>query len=210
MYIVDEQDSIDYNGYLLGKADPVSLKTTINGYLKYSIDTLTYASAVGWFIGHTFSPPIERYLSTKEDLYMRQVLMSQNEEKPVAKLSTTASKVSYLIEYVMPVLFNGARNALFIRFIEKAANSMDFSTKNASLPLDLVSGDLIFNALFQLVKVTIEMLPGEDPVSDTVLYLLLVSGVVQYLLQAWCNFTHDLKTKQIEVENTTVSDSSPV
>lgn len=198
-YIHDDKgESIDFNDFITVAPHPVSLETSLDGYLTFPIRTLTYASAVAWFVGHSLTPPIERYLSAKEDTFMRRVIANQDEldEQLVAPPSTWASKLSYLIEYIMPVLFDGTQTALFLRLLRNVGSELNFWPGGPEINLDLSDGGLTFTALFAVWEVMLKMLPGEDPISTTALYLLCATGIALYLSQAWCNFEHDFKQKE--------------
>ncbi|MBX7066964.1 MAG: hypothetical protein K1X28_07020 [Parachlamydiales bacterium] len=203
----DDENSVTLSTEFPVQSPPVSLKETFNKSLKLPIDTLTYGAAVGWFLMHSATPRIERFLSTKEDAFMRRVIGNQAaEESPPVVLSTPASKASFLIEYLMPVLFDGIQNALFLRVL-KNVGSMTFWPDQQPDYISKNSGDLNLLVGSEVVNTVVQLLSGDDPISNTALYLLFAAGIVMYATQAWCNFHHDLQVKQAKVEEVSGLDS---
>jgi hypothetical protein len=191
---------------LVIKAPPISLKATADQFLRFGLDTMTYASAIAWVIAHTIAPSIQRPLLIKEEKLIRQVIEAQNigidsndalQSNP-AKPRTLAGNISYLIEYLMPVLFKGCQVALGTRFIRHVGDSLDFQV--GSNPYDILLGNASFGIkeTANVVGGHFILMGGEDPISDAHLWMLMGLGIALYFTQAICNFQDELETKNAE------------
>jgi hypothetical protein len=178
----------------------LSLRNTCDNLLLFSIDNMTYATAVGWFLAHTFSPSIQRYLVTKEEAFLRKILEEQNPrevpQSEIVKTRTFAEKISYLIEYFMPAIFDASQTAIFLQLIEKVHSLTIIGGTNDQF--DVGTPPLNISIGFNVNNTFVEMLYGDEPVSTPILYILLACGTLLYMGQAWCNFHHDLQTKENE------------
>jgi hypothetical protein len=178
----------------------ISLRSTFDHLLIFSIDNMTYATAVGWFIAHTFSPSIQRYLVTKEETFLRKILEEQHpREAPrteIVKTRTLAEKISYLIEYFMPVIFDASQTAIILHLMERVNSLNIIGGPNGDF--DVSNPPLNISIEFSVNNTFNELLYGDPPISISIIYILLACGTLLYAGQAWCNFHHDLQTKESE------------
>jgi hypothetical protein len=179
----------------------IPLKEIINRFLIIPIDTMTYISAGAWATTHTFAPLIQRFLTAKKDQYIEQFLqeLADPSKQPSTPPSQWAKVVDHLIEYAQPVLFDASRIALFIRFLRQVENHLD-TNGGVSSPIHFDNGLFSSDIILAVSRATTTLIPGEDPVSTTILYLFLVMGIISYAVQALANFSHDIQTQKQKVQ----------
>jgi hypothetical protein len=195
-------DAIQKNYIWTLTANSTTVGGIINRVLLVPIDDLTKGAIIGWVLAHTLVPPIQRILKSKEDLWMRKVLGTQNNVEELAPLktvilrSTGAEKMNFLLEYFTPIIFDAVRTALFLRLIKNIAPTETLRGSDWIISHE-TAGNLLANIGARISEVIVSISSDEDPVSLNVLIALFVSGTAMFAIQSLCKIHTAFQNGQV-------------
>lgn len=186
-------------------APPVSLNDIFDKIFPMGIDAATKACAITWALSHTFAPRIQRFLLSKQESAINQIYNHSQEVAQPGHRGSIAEKISYMIEYVMPVLFDGMGLALVLRALARDGSSLEFNDNSGNFKQTLYFGpDDYINFIGGTYKSILDVIAGEETVSDPTLYLLFGVGIFLYAVRSLCNYHHKVAIREPEA-----ADSAP-
>ncbi len=172
-----------------------SLEEITEHLLNIDIETVTYLIATAWCISNLALNRINRALSSRENTQIQQIIQSRN-VLPPSDLSTQAAAISRSIEIVMPVVFDASRYAILLNFLLQVAEfSQDLNHWNPTKQKE------DFTMSVQFDEIGLQIAPENSPLSMNRLYSLVGTGVALYIVQALCNFRHDLSVRKMKTQS---------
>lgn len=182
-----------------GAVTPIqTLGDIIDSRLIVSVDTLTYGIAATWLAAQTLIPRIQRRLKTKEETLISEILEADGgkngAESIVPAKDSTATKISSFMEYFMPVMFNGAAYALLFHGLEKSKGIMSIYS-DAPETWNLSDQNMVVDLAAGIYDIATGIMADETTIPEGALGLILTTGIMMFLYQAWNYFHENLQKR---------------